>query len=339
MKESTVETGVAEGRATGRKRDGRMVLTFVGLAFLIAATLTYFSYRDALDAAHARISSGSRMATTACGPIEYAVAGTGPPVLMVHGSGGGFDQGLDFAHPLIDQGFRVIAPSRFGYLRSPFPADPSPAAQADAHACLLDALNVPRVAALGGSAGAPSVMQLCLRHPERCSAMILAVPLAFKPRPADQPEETSPLMEWVIKTTLRSDFIFWTATKLARDTLIETILATPIDDFRKASPEEQERVLRILRNVAPIAKREKGLWNDTTLAKSLTRYELEKLTVPTLVFSTENDLFGTFESGRYTAEQIPGARFIGYPDGGHIWVGHNQEVWAEVKRFIEQAGP
>ena len=41
---------------------------------------------------------------------------------MVHGAGGGFDQGLelgDFARA----GFRVIAVSRFGYLGTPLPAD------------------------------------------------------------------------------------------------------------------------------------------------------------------------------------------------------------------------
>ena len=34
------------------------------------------------------------------------------------------------------------APSRFGYLRTPLPSDASPAAQADAHSCLLDALGL-----------------------------------------------------------------------------------------------------------------------------------------------------------------------------------------------------
>jgi dienelactone hydrolase len=40
---------------------------------------------------------------------------------MIHGTGGGFDQGLLFARRLVDAGYRVIAPSRFGYLRSDFP--------------------------------------------------------------------------------------------------------------------------------------------------------------------------------------------------------------------------
>ena len=85
--------------------------------------------------------------------MEYAVAGSGPPLLMIHGTGGGFDQGLLFTEKLAAHGVRVIAPSRFGYLRSSFPADHSSEAQADAFVALLDHLKLERVVVAGGSAG------------------------------------------------------------------------------------------------------------------------------------------------------------------------------------------
>ena len=91
-------------------------------------------------------------------------------MLLVHGMGGGFDQALDAARDLAARGFRVVAPSRFGYLRTPQRADATPQAQADAHACLLDALRIPRAAIVGISAGAPSCMQFALRHAARCGA-------------------------------------------------------------------------------------------------------------------------------------------------------------------------
>lgn len=71
------------------------------------------------------------------------------PLLMIHGSGGGHDQGMAFARPFSSEGMRVIAVSRFGYLGAPLPADASPAAQADANICLLDALGVDRAAVIG----------------------------------------------------------------------------------------------------------------------------------------------------------------------------------------------
>jgi 2-hydroxy-6-oxonona-2,4-dienedioate hydrolase len=43
---------------------------------------------------------------------------------------------------------------------------------------------------------------------------------------------------------------------------------------------------------------------------------------------------GTFESARYTAAHIPGARFVGYARGGHAWIGHHDEILAELTRFL-----
>ncbi len=67
---------------------------------------------------------------------------------------------------------------------------------------------------------------------------------------------------------------------------------------------------------------------------AMSRYELERLAVPTLIISVENDLFGTYRSARYTAEHVRGARFVGYLTGGHLWVGHQKEVWSEVVGFL-----
>src|SRR4051812_19355901 len=88
-------------------------------------TSTYALYRRDIAPAYARISTGSQIAPSRCGPIEHAVKGEGPPVLVVHGAGGGFDQGLELGDSIARAGFRVIAMSRFGYLRTPLPTDAS----------------------------------------------------------------------------------------------------------------------------------------------------------------------------------------------------------------------
>ena len=46
----------------------------------------------------------------------------------------------------------------------------------------------------------------------------------------------------------------------------------------------------------------------------LPRDALEQTGVPALVMSAADDLFGTFDAARYTAEQIPRARFRGCQD-------------------------
>ena len=322
-----------------------MTLTLLGILFLALAAFTYISYRHDLSRARRRVTSGSHLVNTANGPIEYADVGRGLPVLAIHGAGGGFDQGLEIVQPLIDRGFRVIAVSRFGYLRTPLPADASPLAQADEYAALLDALKLDQVAVIGGSAGAPSAMQLCLRYPEKCSALVLLFPLAFAPSPAQTGQtndsarlagQPSPLFKLVIKTALHSDLLFWLATKLARNVLIKTVLGTPVEDFRTASSEEQERALQIMRHILPISQRENGIWNDTMIGSSLPRYDLEKMRAPTLLIAAEDDLYGTFPGARYTSDHIPGARYVGFQTGGHLLLGHWMEVNAEVARFLSE---
>ncbi|MFX8418052.1 hypothetical protein ABTL59_19245, partial [Acinetobacter baumannii] len=84
-------------------------------------------------------SNGVKTAITSVGPVEYAEKGPhdGAALLSIHGAGGGWDQGLANIAGLVSNAYRVIAPSRFGYLGTPVPTDTSPARQADAHAALL----------------------------------------------------------------------------------------------------------------------------------------------------------------------------------------------------------
>lgn len=177
----------------------------------------YLRYRRNIRQARERVLAGSRMTETPCGPIEYAAAGDGPPLLVVHGAGGGYDQGLDISAPLVGVGYRVVAISRFGYLRTPLPADASPAAQADAYACLLDALNIPQAVVISVSAGGPSTMQFALRHPARTAALVLMVPAAYAPLPVEVRSKRIPAgFKFLLNMVLKSDFLFWVLIRFAR---------------------------------------------------------------------------------------------------------------------------
>jgi 2-hydroxy-6-oxonona-2,4-dienedioate hydrolase len=187
---------------------------------LVAAFAVHARFKSDLALASASAAQGSELIDTRCGPIEVQQAGTGTPLLMIHGSGGGHDQGMAWARPLVRQGVRVIAVSRFGYLRTPRPADASPEAQADAHVCLLDALGIAKAAVMGVSAGGPSAMQTAIRHPDRVSALVLVVPIAYKPGTvADSAPPVSDDKDALLLRLLGSDFLFWTALRVARESL------------------------------------------------------------------------------------------------------------------------
>ena len=301
----------------------------------LAAAWTAWRFDRDLAAARAFAAHGGVLMQTRCGPIEYQEAGAGVPLLAVHGSGGGHDQGMAFAAPLAPHGIRVIAMSRFGYLRTPMPPDASPAAQADAHACLLDALGIARAAVLGGSAGAPSATQMAIRHPDRVSALVLLVPLAYKPLAlADSVPPLAPWAESMMMRLIGSDFLFWAGQHLARDLVIKSVLATPPEQVAAASPQERARVNAMLAHILPVSTRAAGLRSDSVLGKRLEPWPLESIRAPTLVISTRDDGYGTYASAQYTASQIAGARFVGFDHGGHVWVGHDDEVRAEIVKLL-----
>ena len=298
------------------------------LALLV---LVLFDYRRDIRRARERISVGSCIVQTSDGLIEYAAVGDGPPVLVVHGAGGGFDQGLDFSSRLVQGGFRVVAPSRFGYLRTPLPADATPAGQADAYAHLLDTLHVRRVAVIGLSAGAPSSMQFALRHAERTVALVLLVPAAYPSHLQGRsggalPDRASATTRLLFDAALKSDFLFWAAPKIAPRAMLRSLVGTPPEVVAGADADERARAAQVLDHLLPFSQRRLGVLNDAAITPFLPRYELERIGAPTLVLGAADDLFGTYEGARYSAEHIPDARFVGYASGGHMMVGHMKDA-------------
>jgi pimeloyl-ACP methyl ester carboxylesterase len=115
---------------------------------------------------------------------------------------------------LIGGEYRYISPSRFGYLRTPLPENPSPQAQADSYAALLDIHKISSAFILGLSSGGPSALEFALRFPDRCRGLIM---LSVISRPI-------PPLPFVLKMIypmmLRSDFLPWLIYSISPDFFI-----------------------------------------------------------------------------------------------------------------------
>jgi pimeloyl-ACP methyl ester carboxylesterase len=309
----------------------------IGLASLLgtaaAGAFLYGAYRRDMAAIRAAVEDGGQSVMTGCGAVEYAREGSGSPVLVIHGADGGYDQGLFLGRELFGAGYDVIAPSRFGYLGTPVPADPTQAAQADAHEPLLDALGIGRAVVIGVSAGAPSAIELALRHPERVSALILAVPRAYAPGAA---EVTAPAQSAkVLKAVMAgADFSFWLAAKVARRSIVR-FLGVPPEVEAEAEPEDRARVTAVIRGILPLSKRLAGLQVDS--ATRIGPWPLDRISVPTLVISAEDDLYGTLPPACYTAGHIPGAELLVLASGGHLMVGRGDEVRGRIAAFLQES--
>jgi 2-hydroxy-6-oxonona-2,4-dienedioate hydrolase len=290
------------------------------------------SYSGSIAKARRRVAGVSELIPTPFGEMEYAIAGNGPSLLMIHGTGGGFDQGLTFADAIMRRGHRIVSPSRFGYLRSAFPADPSSENQADAFVRLLDHLRIDRLPVAGGSAGALSAAQFALRHPDRCSGLILLVPAANVS--SRDPVQMGPLQEFLVMGLVRSDFLYWAALQAAPGRLVGTLLATDPRLLAHVGAQERRRAYRILEELMPISARSRGMLNDGRLAGRPARMDFGQIDLPTLLISVEDDRFGTAATARRIAPVMRRAKLVIYPSGGHIWLGHDEDVADEVTRFM-----
>lgn len=317
-------------RAMGISR--RAVLTGAAGALLAGGGWLAGSFSNTMAAHQRRVSQSSLLADTRSGVLEYAIGGAGDPLMMIHGTGGGFDQGLRFGQSLMARGFRIIAPSRFGYLRSDFPDDPSPARQADALVDLLDHLGVERLPVAGGSAGALSAAQFALRHPDRCSALILLVP-AMNLEGRD-PVEFTGLQRFLVNRLQTSDIWFWLLSRAMPEQMIGTLLATDPQLLRTVPHEERMRARLILDEIMPVSRRTRGMVNDGHHAGSPADIDLQAITAPTLIISAEDDRFGTAGTARIMASRITGSRLVIYPAGGHVWLGHDSDIADGILNFL-----
>jgi pimeloyl-ACP methyl ester carboxylesterase len=314
----------------------RAVLAGLGGLALAGAAYAAGAYRSAMAAADARLARRSSLIETVAGPLEYAVAGNGPPVMMIHGTGGGFDQGLLFANALRETGFRIVAPSRFGYLRSAFPGDASPVHQADVLVALLDHLGIQRLPVIGGSAGALTAAEFALRHPGRCSHLVLLVPAANLT--GRDPVAFTALQRMAVDLVLGSDPAFWALSRLAPGQMIRTLLATDPALLSRVAPQERQRAELILDGLVPISRKADGLRTDAFWAGTPSPTAYEDIAAPALILSCEDDLFGTAATARRLTERIPDAHLTIWPEGGHIWLGHDADVARKIATFVTPRG-
>lgn len=313
-----------------------LFLTLAALAALaIAGAVAARRFRATMDAARAAVARGSRVADLPGGPVEYADAGAGPALLSIHGAGGGFDQGLAIAGQLVGGGVRVVAPSRFGYLRTPVPPVHDADAQADAHAALLDHLGIARATVLGLSAGARSAVALAVRHPDRVAALILAVPALPAPESpvAVDPTRGSRLAFAVVKAG--GDAVWWALNRLA-PRLVVRFVGVPPDLLATADAAERARIAATIAAIAPLSARADGIRIDSAHAPE--DLPLARVAAPTLVITARDDHFNTLPAASRAAAGIGGARLLVFETGGHLLVGRTAQARAATRGFLAEHG-
>jgi len=286
-------------------------------------------YREQMREIKRRLDAGSTVADTAYGPIEYATIGDGPAVLVAHGIGGGYDQGMLATHLTKEVPFKTISISRFGYLRTPLARYKTPEEQADAYAALLDKLGIDKVAMVGISAGGTSAIHFALRHPDRCWAL---VSIAGVTRRLDPNLSRS---QKAFVALVNRDMGLWLLTSLAEERLYSIYNITP--SLRDSMVDEPEK-LKIIRSVLfsfPMNHRRLGFENDMENFPRIPALPVERIAVPPLAVHGTADTVVPFEHSRFLADNVPGARLLSVEGGGHLSiVTHTEQALTGTMEFL-----
>ena len=210
--------------------------------------------------------------------------------------------------------YRIIAPSRFGYLGSDIPDNPTPEKQARAFVELLDELNVDKAYLLATSAGGTVAIRFALDYPERTKGLILyssAAPLLEKPD--TYPEYAGP------PAFLCHDKGMW--------------MLRPF--FKPMMGMESSTIYSML----PVYERREGIITDASItnpdmARNYDEYKIEEMRLPVIIFQAKDDKMADYEQMEQAVSRFPDCTFIVFETGGHLMVGNGERIDAELEKFL-----
>jgi pimeloyl-ACP methyl ester carboxylesterase len=261
----------------------------------------------------------SSLISTSKGLIEYTLMGSGPLVLVCHGTSSNCFS-TELANPLVAAGFSVLTPSRPGYGRTPLEVGRSTSQAAEALVALLDSLQVSTCSVLGISGGGPTGIALAARHPQRVQRLILAAAIS---RPEERPNELAYKNQSAFYGPMHN--VKWgmldlmsrlSPRAMARQTLAIFSRHDPDDGMQKLSEED----IKTIANFYQGHSSRRGALNDG--AHTVGEELLKMVRQPTLVIHSREDNSVPFAHAEWSLKHIPQAELCEAGLTGHFfWVG------------------
>lgn len=287
-----------------------------GVLLLLAAYLIVQGIRCSIAVKESKerlVAYGAETVQLSYGNMSYVDTGEGETILSVHGIFGGYDQAYDTCKDFSSD-YRIIAPSRFGYLGSDILGDGTPAEQATAYVELLDKLGIDKVYLLATSAGGSVAIRFALDYPERTKGLILyCSAMPFTEKPEKYSEYAGP------PVFLCNDFTMF-------------LISPLFDPIMGIEPST-------IYSMLPVSDRKNGVVLDASvtnldMARNYDDYRIEELQVPTLVFHAKDDKLASYTDTEKAVKRFPNCTFIPFESGGHLIAGHGEEIKEAVSKFI-----
>lgn len=256
--------------------------------------------------------------------LTYREAGSGPPLVLVHGWAMSSAAFCEAIQELSDE-FRVLAPDLPGHGGSTETVDYSLDALADDLLGWMEALDLGDIRLLGWSLGGQVALRLAVRAEPRLARLLL---IATTPRFTADDEWLHGLPDGQVRIMARG---------------LKRRFAATLDDFFSqqfvAGELGDERSRLLWQRVAPTVqapRQEAALATLETLRLSDLRQEVNRLALSSLIMHGTEDVIIPHSAGCYLAEQLPQSKFHTMPGLGHApFLSRPQEcfrLWREFCR-------
>lgn len=253
--------------------------------------------------------------------LRFLTAGSGPPLLLVHGLMG-YSFSWTEVMPRLARRFRVVAPD---LLNTGFSDRTSITGSlgecADQLRALLDHLDLPSAAVFGSSHGGSVAMKFAVLHPQRVNALILASPA----HPASE------IDRWQIRffSTYLGGWVgmgLYLAPDLAFALGMKARLYGPKSRVRRGTGRGYGRGLRRRGTIEALARQVRCWRKDFQTLDQ----ELSKISALTLLLWGEQDRIVPVRTMAALQAQIRGSETIIMPDVGHVPYEEQPEVFCDI---------
>lgn len=302
-----------------------LIIWGAGIAATAAALRTGQGYRRWERTQVERLRFEGHVLETTRGAVEYQMAGEGPPVLMIHGGPGGYDQGMALARLLNLHGVTILALSRPGYRRTPLTSGETPEAQADLFAAALDALHIAQTIVIAISWGGPSGLQFALRHPDRCRGLIMLSTLVQQYTEEEVYRSLPPgerLLRRLLDKLLEFDPFLYLLLHLA-------------DHLPQGSGLRAFARSGMINSLVMNPHRTAGYRNDVRQCAGLPAYPIQDVAVPTLIVHGTSDVDVPFRQAELLTKSVAHVQLVPIQDADHFSAWTDEHAIAAIQAFLQ----
>ncbi|VWD54426.1 alpha/beta fold hydrolase [Burkholderia contaminans] len=273
----------------------------------------------------------SRTVKTRDWQLHYHEAGSGHPVILLHGSGPGATGWSNFSGNIdaLAKQFHVYAVDMPGWGQSD-PATVEQLDHVDAAIQFMDALGIKRAAFVGNSMGGQTSLRLATEHPERITHLVtMGPPVGRMPTlfgAGDGPSEGLKVLIQAYRDP-------------SPDHMRRLVEIMVYDKARFATPELcQARSDAALLRPEHLSNYVAGLPAGAPLPKWVKPELLPAIKTPTLLIHGRDDRVVSFETSLYLLANIPDSRLVLLNRCGHwAMIEHPDEFNRLVADFIANA--